>query len=194
MWVYPGMMAPGYIPASPSRWPITEHSSPCMSAHSSRSHMRVSSDTCSLRLRPVWILSATLPARSFSLRITAAWPSSSVVHQASCEPMKLIGLAQLAIQARRTGFQRVLCFRNQFFYIQQNTKVAAKTGAIFVGDAGKLPHTQSAFNQSLRQSLEPGFNCRLELSAALGILLKINAEGMLLCRADELDVHHVEPM
>ncbi len=32
-------------------------------SHSSRSQRRVSSETCSLRLRPVWILSATAPAR-----------------------------------------------------------------------------------------------------------------------------------
>jgi amidophosphoribosyltransferase len=38
----------------------------------------LSSETCSLRLRPVWILSATLPARSLSLRMTRVWTSSSV--------------------------------------------------------------------------------------------------------------------
>jgi len=57
---------------------ITAQSSACRSAHCSRSHMRVSSDTCSLRLRPVWILSATLPARSLSLRITSVCTSSSL--------------------------------------------------------------------------------------------------------------------
>ena len=34
--------------------------------------------TCSFRLRPVWILSATAPACSFSLRMTSVWTSSSV--------------------------------------------------------------------------------------------------------------------
>ena len=44
-----------------------DRAAPCMTppssararSHSSRSHSRVSSETCSLRLRPVWILSAT---------------------------------------------------------------------------------------------------------------------------------------
>ena len=47
-------------------------------SHSSRSQRRVSSETCSLRLRPVWILSASAPTRSFSLRMTSVWTSSSV--------------------------------------------------------------------------------------------------------------------
>jgi hypothetical protein len=56
---------------SPPRKPVAR-------SISSRSHSRTSSDTCSLRLRPVWILSARPPTRSFSLRITTVWTSSSV--------------------------------------------------------------------------------------------------------------------
>ena len=50
--------------ARSSSAPISPHSSPRARSHSARSHSRVSSDTCSFRLRPVWIFSATAPAVS----------------------------------------------------------------------------------------------------------------------------------
>ncbi len=56
---------------------MTPASSSRARSHSSRSHSRVSSETCSFRLRPVWILSASAPTFSFSLRMTKVWTSSS---------------------------------------------------------------------------------------------------------------------
>ena len=77
-----GAARPSRPPPAPRTW-----------SHSSRSQSRVSSDTCSLRLRPVWILSATAPAFSFSLRITSVWTSSSVA------PSKNAGAADSARMA-----------------------------------------------------------------------------------------------
>ncbi len=72
------MTASGYWRASASKESIRSNSRSRLCAISSRSHRRVSSDTCSFRLRPVWILSASAPTFSFSLRMTKVWTSSSV--------------------------------------------------------------------------------------------------------------------
>ena len=51
----------GILRASSSSARMTPRAASRARSHSSRSQRRVSSETCSLRLRPVWILSATSP-------------------------------------------------------------------------------------------------------------------------------------
>ncbi len=65
-------------------------------SHSSRSHRRVSSDTCSLRLRPVWILSATFAGALLQFADDQRVDSSSVAP--SIEP-GWRGFARIASKA-----------------------------------------------------------------------------------------------
>jgi len=58
------------------------------------------------------------------------------LHQAACEPFKILCPAQLAVQPGRTCFERVLRSRNKVFHVQQDAKVAAESGAIFVRYTG----------------------------------------------------------
>ncbi len=128
--------------------------------------------------------------------------------------MKILRPGQLAVQPRRTGFERVLGARNQIFHVQQNSKITAESGTILVGNPRKLLQTvgtQRAFpellNEPLQQSLvslsgvlslglfsRADRNRRLQPRPLLSVFLKINAQGTLLRRADELNVHYLQPM
>ena len=84
-----------------ARQPSSSSSRLAQAARSSRrirarSHSRVSSETCSLRLRPVWILSASAPTFSFSLRMTNVWTSSSSA------PSKVLRVRRFLADLRRT--------------------------------------------------------------------------------------------
>ena len=59
------------------------------------------------------------------------------LHQASRKALKLFRPGQLAVQPRGTGLKRVFTTRDQIFHVQQDPKIAAKTGAVFMCDAGK---------------------------------------------------------
>ena len=75
------------------------------------------------------------------------------LHQAALKPFKILRLAQLAVQTRRTRFQRVLRAGNQVFHVQQHAKIPAERGAILMCDAGELLHAECSLGQPLRQIL-----------------------------------------
>src|ERR1039458_8407890 len=114
--------------------------------------------------------------------------------QATLKPLKILGPAQLTIQTRRTGLERIFCPWNQIFHIQQHAKIATESGAILVRNAGQLLQTQPALDEPFRKPLNTGCDGCLELCTSLGVFLEKNPQGALLRRANELQVHHVQPM
>src|SRR6202041_829870 len=101
--------------------------------------------------------------------------------QTALKPLKILASAELAIQARGAGFERVFITRDQVLDVQQYPKVAAERGAIFMCDAGKLIRAKRAFNQALRQldHALAGRQGRLQFRPFHGILLEVDAEGAL---------------
>jgi len=122
--------------------------------------------------------------------------------QRAGKPFEILVPSQLAIQPRRTGFQRVLGTRNQIFHIQQYAKIPAERGAILVCDAGELLDLELArlrllnqpFGKFPGQAFGSGFNCRLKFRAPLGVFFEEYAQDTFFRRTGQFNFDHVQPM
>src|SRR6185437_8742559 len=93
---------------------------------------------------------APLPVAVIAYRL-----QGSYLDETAGEPLEILRPRKLAIQSRRAGLERISLARNQVFHVEQGPEVATESGAVFVGDARQLLHSQFAAGQIVRQAFHP---------------------------------------